>query len=210
SNSYRRRLSSSRLNVGKTIGAYDFGHQPELDKKKIMDIAACRFIRDKKNVIFMGNPGVGKTHLANALGLEALKQGFKVQMVSASTLIDRLHASRADGTHKNALKTFCETDLLIIDELGFKKINQGCIDEFFEVISQRYEYGSTVITTNRSFEEWGQIFGDAVLASAIIDRLVHHAYIVKINGQSYRIKDHIKTGDLERKWGKQVAKGGEK
>ncbi len=117
-----------------------------------------------------GFAGVRSDRLANALGLEALKQGFKVQMVSTSTLIDRLHASRADGTNKNALKTFCETDLLIIDELGFKKINQGCIDEFFEVISQHYEYGSTVITTNRSFEEWGQIFGDAVLASTIIDR----------------------------------------
>lgn len=210
SNSYRRRLSSSRLNVGKTISAYEFVHQPELDKKKIMDIASCRFIHDRKNVIFMGNPGVGKTHLANALGLEALKQGFKVQMVSASSLIDRLHASRMDGTHKNLLKTFCETDLLIIDELGFKKINQSCIDEFFEVISQRYENGATIITTNRNFEEWGHIFGDAVLASAIIDRLVHHAYIVKINGQSYRIKDHVKNGELERKGGKQMTQAGEK
>jgi DNA replication protein DnaC len=136
----------------------------------------------------MGKPGVGKTHLANALGLEAVHQGLNVLFTHANSLIDDLHRAKADGKYHTLLNRIKKLDLLIIDELGFKKIPQYGLDDFFEIIRQRYEKGSIIITTNRSFEDWGPLFGDTIMASAIIDRLIHHATILKITGDSYRMK----------------------
>ena len=195
-NSYRRRFLKSKLSEEKTIAGYDFAYQPELDKKLVLDLACCRFVREKKNIVFMGNPGVGKTHLANALGLEALRQGYKAMMTHSSDLIEKLSASKGDGTYSHTLKSFLEVDLLIIDELGFKKIQEKNVDEFFEIIRRRYEHGSVILTTNRNFEEWEKIFGDSVLASAIIDRLIHHCHVVRIVGNSYRVKELIKPVKL--------------
>ena len=188
SNSYKKRLNKSKLDTAKTLETYDFTYQPELNKKQILDLAGCRFIQEKKNIIFMGNPGVGKTHLANALGIEALKQGYKVYFVHANDIISKLMSARGDGTYYAVLKDLLNVDLLIIDEIGFKKIPYNAVDEFFEVIRRRYENGSIIITTNRPFEEWANVFGDAVLASAIVDRIVHHSHIIKILGKSYRMK----------------------
>ena len=193
SNSYNKRLNKSKLDTSKTIETYVFTYQPELNKKQILDLASCRFIQEKKNIIFMGNPGVGKTHLANALGIEALKQGYKVYFVHANDIVSKLMSARGDGTYYAVLKDLLKVDLLIIDEIGFKKIPQNSVDEFFEVIRRRYENGSIIITTNRPFEEWANIFGDAVLASAIVDRIVHHSHIIKILGKSYRMKELTKS-----------------
>lgn len=192
SQAYRKRLLSSKLSEQKPLDSFDFSYQPELDKRLLYDLAACRFIAEKKNLVLMGNPGVGKTHLANAIGLEALKKGYKVLFTHANEVIDRLHTSRADGSYRSALNKILSADLLIIDELGFKKVAANGIDDFFEIIRQRYEKASVVITSNRSFEDWGLILGDAVMASAIIDRLVHHAVIIKITGISYRVKNFLK------------------
>jgi len=188
-NSFKKRFSKSKLDSYKTLSEYEFSYQPELNKKKIIDISSCRFIDERKNIIFMGNPGVGKTHLANAIGLEALKKGHKVLFAHANDMVSKLSSSKGDGSYFSVLKDYLNVDLLIIDEVGFKKIALNHVDEFFEIIRQRYENKSIIITTNRPFEEWGNIFGDVVLASAIIDRLVHHAYIFKITGESYRIKN---------------------
>ncbi len=188
SNSFKKRFAKSKLDSSKTLECYDFTYQPELKKQDVLDVASCRFISEKKNIIFMGNPGVGKTHLANAIGIEALKKGYKVLFIHANDMVSRLVAAKGDGSYFTVLKQFLQVDLLIIDEVGFKKIPLNYVDEFFEIIRQRYETNSVIVTTNRPFEEWGNIFGDVVLASAIIDRLIHHSHIFKITGKSYRIK----------------------
>lgn len=190
-NSFGKRLIKSKINTMKSIDEFDFNYQPKLNKKHILDLASCRFINENKNIVLMGKPGVGKTHLANALGLEALKQGYNVLFLHINDLIDKLNTAKADGSYRQLMNILCATDLLILDELGFKKIPAEFIDGVFEVIRKRYEAGSIIITSNRNFEDWSNIFGDAVMASAIVDRLVHHAFIIKIDGDSFRTKNFI-------------------
>jgi len=190
SNSFSKRLNKSKIDTQKTIDDFDFNYQPELNKKQILDIASCRYINENKNIVLMGKPGVGKTHLANAFGLEAIKQGYKVIFLHINDLIDKINVAKADGSINSFMNTLLNADLVILDELGFKKIPSDSIDGFFEVIRKRYEKGSIIITTNRNFEDWGNVFGDYVMASAIIDRIVHHAIIIKINGESFRIKNY--------------------
>lgn len=189
SNSFSKRLNKSKINTQKSLDAFDFNYQPEINKKQIMDIASCRFVNENKNIVLMGKPGVGKTHLANAIGLEAIKQGYKVVLLHINDLIEKINVAKADGSIVMLMNTLLNADLLILDELGFKKLPAESIDGFFEVIRRRYENGSIIITTNRNFEDWGAVFGDYVMASAIIDRIVHHAIIIKINGESFRIKN---------------------
>ncbi len=189
SNSYLKRLRLSKLDPSKSLDTFDFNFQPKINKKLILDLQALRFVQEKENIIFMGNPGVGKTHLANALGLEALKKGYKVKMICLSDMLSMLLTAKGDGSYHKSFKELISLDLLIIDEIGFKKIPQETVDEFFEIVKRRHENGSIIITTNRLFEDWVKIFGDQVLASAIIDRLVHYCHIIKILGPSYRMKN---------------------
>ena len=146
--------------------------------------------------MFIGNPGTGKSHLSTAVAISALRKNYKVLFTTTAQMLHDLHISKADNSYTKKLDFYLAPDLLVIDELGFKKIPNYSADDFFEIVSRRYEHGSIIITTNKSFEQWGDIFADSILASAILDRIVHYSEIIKINGPSYRQKDLKKTNKL--------------
>jgi len=188
-NSYKKRYSRAKLPMHKRIEDFDFDFQPSIDKRTINDCLTCQFINEKKNIVFIGNPGTGKTHLSIAIAINALKKNYKAIFTTTAKMLYELHYSKADNSYNKKIDYYLSPDLLVIDELGFKKVPNYSADDFFEIISRRYEHGSVIITTNKPFEQWGDIFADNVLASAIMDRIVHHSEIIKINGQSYRQKN---------------------
>lgn len=192
-NSLKKRNALSHLPHQKSLEEYDFNFQPQLNKKMIFELATGKFIEKKENIIFMGQPGTGKTHLAAAIGQKALLAGYRVLFTTVSEMIDTLNQSKADGTYYRKLQYYLQPDLLVLDELGFKPLSQHTVHDFFEIISKRYEQKSIIITSNKSFEEWDSIFFDKVLATAIIDRLVHHCYPIMIKGESFRVKEHKNT-----------------
>jgi DNA replication protein DnaC len=172
-----------------TLQMFDFSFQPTIDEKLLRELATLNFLSDAKNILLVGAPGVGKTHLAIALGLEATKQRRRVKFITAEELTNELIAARQSNTLVSYLEVISRIELLIIDEIGYLDIAKESASLFFRLISKRYEKSSTIITTNKPFEEWADIFGDEVVASAILDRLLHHSYPFLINGPSYRMKD---------------------
>lgn len=197
-NSYRKRYAKARLPYYKTLENFDYNYQPSVKKITVNDCATCQFIAEKKNIVFTGTPGTGKTHLSIAIGIKALSKGHKVLFTTASEMLQCLHFSKADNTFYKKLDYYLNFDLLIIDELGFKKLPSHSVDDFFEIISKRYERASTIITSNKEFQEWNDIFCDLALTSAIVDRVVHHAILFIINGPSYRGKDIKRGGDNQK------------
>lgn len=187
-NSNQKRISKAKFPWHKTLEEYNFNYQPSINKRFIYNLATCEFVRKKENVAFIGPPGTGKTHLAIAIGLKAVALGYRVLFTTANEMLEELYISRADNSYQQKLKNYVNVDLLIIDELGLRKFNQSSVDDFYEIISKRYERGSIIITTNKVFEEWPRIFYDPVLATAILDRFVHHCHFVVIKGESYRMK----------------------
>ena len=172
----------------KTLEDFDFNFNDSIDKEYIMDLATMRFIEDNKNILFVGNPGVGKTHLAVALGIKATQSRYSVYFTTCHQLITKLNKAHKENRLDKQLQHFSQYKLLIIDEIGYLPIDQQGVNLFFQLISKRYENKSTIITTNMPFSSWGKIFNDNIIANAILDRLLHHAYVVKIVGKSYRTK----------------------
>lgn len=187
-NSNIKRTNKARFPQHKTLEEYNFNYQPNINKRFIYNLATCEFVRKKENVAFIGPPGTGKTHLAISIGLKAVAQGYKVLFTTVNEMLEELYISRADNSFHQKLRYYIAPDLLILDELGLKKLNQNSVDDFYEIISRRYENGSIIITSNKVFEEWARIFYDPVLATAILDRFVHHCHFVVIKGESYRMK----------------------
>lgn len=177
------RIRTAKIPVIKSLESFDFSHAKTIPKQLILSLLNLKFIEEKKNVILIGPPGIGKSHIASALIHYACLNDVKCRFITAINLINELHASLSDNSFLNCLKRFNSYQLLVIDELGYLPVNkQGC-DLFFQIISNRYEMGSIIITTNRPFRDWGDIFnGDPTLTGAIIDRLIHHSEVVKIEG----------------------------
>jgi DNA replication protein DnaC len=189
--SINRRLQVSGFPMVRKLEEFDFSYQPKLDEKLIRELSNLNFMDEAKNIIFLGPPGVGKTHLAISFGVKACMKQKRVAFYTADVLTKLLASHEVAGTLKSILDTFSRIDLLIIDELGYLELNKKTASLFFQLVAIRYEKKATIITSNKPFEEWGQIFSDDVVAAAIIDRLLHHSFPFFINGKSFRMKNLI-------------------
>lgn len=185
----QQRLREARLPLVKTMEAFDWNHPTFINKQLILNAFNFDFVAKKENFILVGPSGLGKSHIGLALGYAACQKEIKTRWVTAAELVNILTATKADHSTEKVLKTFKAYELVLIDELGFLPLDKEGSDLFFQLISRRYEQGSVVLTTNRPFKEWGQIFNDNIVASAILDRLIHHCQLAKIGGKSYRVKD---------------------
>ncbi len=181
------RLRRSTLNPTKTLVSFDFGFNPSINRQLVFDLATVEFVRQHRNVLLCGQTGVGKTHLAQALAHEATKLGFDTLYTSADRLLTYLHAGRADGSFDKRLATYVKPHLLVIDDFGLKPLPPTGPADLYDVINERYERGSILLTSNRAPQEWPDLFRDPLLASAGLDRLIHHATVLTITGRSYRM-----------------------
>lgn len=188
-------MRSSRLPAVKTLADFDFTFQPSLKREQVDSLHTLGFVERKENVVLLGPPGVGKTHLAISLAIAAAQSGRRVYYGTLADLITSLEEATQAGHLSQRLKTLVFPSLLVVDEIGYLPISRTGAMLFFQLMSRRYERASTVLTSNKSFDEWGEVFGDDVMASALIDRLVHHCHIVNIRGNSYRMRQHA---DLQR------------
>ena len=175
----------------KTFEDFDFSYQPSIHKEQILDFKNLRFLEKAENILLLGTPGVGKTHLATSIGIEAAKNRNSTYFINCNDLLLQLKRAHIENRLETRLKFFTKYKLLIIDEVGFLPLDSESSNLLFQVITRRYEKHSTIITTNKSLSRWGEVFGDNVLANAILVRLLHHSYIINITGRSYRTKDKI-------------------
>ena len=193
-------ITVSAFPFEKTINDFDFSYQPSIDRNEILDLETLRFMENNENIIFMGTSGVGKTHLAVGIGMAAARKRISTYYITFNDLINQLIKANSENRADIKIKYFCKYKLLIIDEIGYLPITKEGAYLFFQLINKRYEKKSTILTTNQMFSKWPEVFGDSVVTNAIIDRLVHHAHIIKVKGQSYRIKD--KKAEMQNNVGK--------
>ena len=193
------RTSLARFPFVKGLESFEFGYQPSVDRKQIQALSTCRFIEHGENVVLLGPPGVGKTHLAVGLGLKAIEHGYRVFFTTAAAMLTTLSKALAEGRLEDKLKVYTVPRLLIIDEIGYLPIESQGANLFFQLISRRYERGPMILTSNQSFGGWGDVFGDRVIASAILDRVLHHSITVNIKGDSYRLREKLKAGLVKSK-----------
>lgn len=182
------RLRRSNLDPTKTLECFDFSFNPNINRQQIYDLATCGFVERAESIFLCGPAGVGKSHLAHALGHEAVRRGYDVLFARTSLMLSQLYAGRADGSYERRLASFHRPDVLCLDDFGLKPMRPPAMEDFYEVIEGRYGRGAIVLTTNRAFSEWGEIFNNPVLASAALDRLAHGATQIVITGNSYRAK----------------------
>lgn len=173
----------------KTLDMFDFSFQPSINKEQIMELATMRFVENKENVVFLGTPGVGKTHLAVALGMIAAQNRYSTYYINCHNLISQLNKAHYENRLQERLKTFAKYKVLIIDEIGYLPMDIQGANLFFQLITKRYEKNSTIFTSNKAFSSWNEVFSDITIASAILDRILHHCQVVSIKGESYRLKE---------------------
>ncbi len=186
----RAALKMGRLLTIKTLTGFDFSFQPSLDRNRILTLAQLDFIDRHEVVHFIGQPGCGKTHLALALGVEAVKAGRSVYFATLADVVSSLAKAEREGTLRERLRFLCRPQLLIIDEIGYLPVIAGGGNLVFQLVNARYERGAMILTSNRGFAEWGDVFGSPVVATALLDRLLHHAIVIQIEGASYRLRQH--------------------
>ncbi len=192
------RLRQARFPWIKTIEQFDFSFQPSLDKRQVRELAGLSFVERAHNVVLLGPPGVGKTHLAVALGVKAVEAGYSVLFLTLESLMTRLTRAQHENRLERSLQQLVYPKVLIIDEIGYLPLSQVEASLFFRLVVRRYERASLIVTSNKSFLDWGEVFNDHILATAVLDRLLHHATTLNIKGESYRLKEKRKAGLLGR------------
>lgn len=190
------RLRQSRFPWIKTLDQYDFAFQPSLDRRQVRELAGLSFIERSQNVVILGPPGVGKTHLAVALGVKAVEAGYSALFLSLEALITKLVRAKHENRLERTLQQLTYPKVLIIDEIGYLPLSRDEASLFFRLVVRRYERASLIVTSNKGFLDWGEVFNDHVLATAILDRLLHHATTLNVKGESYRLKEKRRAGVL--------------